>query len=88
MTIKRRLKISVTRIRRQRLEPAGLRAFCPRCAREVETLALSHAAEVLEVAADTLHNLLVAGHLHAIETVSGSLRVCRPSLFPQPQKEN
>ena len=83
MTVKRRLKISVTRICRQRIHAPGIRVFCPHCAREVETLSVAQAAEVLETDTHTLQQFIIGNRVHAIQPVRGSLRVCRDSLFPQ-----
>ena len=81
--MKRRLKMKITTLRQQtiRIPASVVRTHCLICEREVETLAAAHAAEVLEVDADTLSQLIDAGQVHAIETVSGSLRVCQDSLF-------
>lgn len=84
MNVTRRLKITVTR--RRVLRPGGifLRAFCPVCAREVETLACAQAAEVLEIDGQTLAGLIAASRVHTLPTVSGSQRVCQESLFGLP----
>ncbi len=84
MTVRRRLKIIVTQTRRLRVPASGLRAFCPQCAREVETYSVAEAAEVLETDTHTLHQFISGDGIHALPTVSGSWRVCRNSLFPQP----
>ncbi len=77
----RRLKITATKRRLVRYQQPALRAFCPVCAREVETLSATQAAEVLEVAAPRLEQFIAEGLAHAIATVSGSLRICQNSLF-------
>jgi ribosomal protein S20 len=77
----RRLKITATRRRLTRYRQPAFRAFCPVCAREVETLSAAQAAEVLEVAAPQLDQLIAEGLVHAMATVSGSLWVCKNSLF-------
>lgn len=79
----RRIKVTSTRRRSAQFSLVAVRAYCPACAREVETLSQAMAAEVLEVDSPALDGLLAAGLLHAIHTVSGSLRVCRDSLFPK-----
>ena len=76
-----RIKIVVTRRRIVRWRTAELRARCPVCAREVETLACAQAAEVLEIDGEALANLIAAGRVHAIDLVSGGWRICRDSLF-------
>jgi len=79
-------KIRITAIRRRilRYQPPAIRALCPICAREVETLAQSQAADVLEVGRQILDDLIAAGLIHAIRTVNGNLRVCKDSLFAAP----
>jgi hypothetical protein len=47
----------------------------------VETLTRFQAAEILEVEDQVLDALILADHIHAFETVSGSLRICKDSLF-------
>lgn len=77
----RRLIITTTRRRILRLRPLLVCARCPVCGREVETLAQAQAAEVLEINLLRLDALLAEGRIHAIPTVSGSVRICRDSLF-------
>lgn len=81
--MKQRLKVKVTRIRRRRVSvPAVmLHAPCEACQREVETLPRFQAAEILEVEDQVLDALILAGHVHAFVTVSGSLLICKDSLF-------
>jgi predicted site-specific integrase-resolvase len=80
---KRRVRIRIKAASRQvfRLGGQNLRAFCPACGREVETLNMEQAGEILEVGERDLKRLIAAGPVHAIETVSGSIRVCKESLF-------
>jgi hypothetical protein len=75
----RRVKLT-TRRRTWPLQPP-VRAHCPACGREVETLTEGEAAGVLEIDPAALAGLIAAGLVHAIPTVSGSLRVCQVSLF-------
>jgi hypothetical protein len=81
--MRQRLRVKVTRVRRQRISmPAvPLHALCQGCKREVETLTRFQAAEILEVEDQVLDALILAGHVHAFETVSGNLRICKDSLF-------
>ena len=50
----------------------------------METLGQSQAADVLEVGGSILDDMIAAGLIHAILTVSGNLRVCKDSLFAPP----
>jgi hypothetical protein len=77
----RRLKISKTVRRLARYQPPVIRAYCPACAHEVETLSAAHAAEVLEVAPPQLDQFIAEGRVHAIATVSACRRICLDSLF-------
>ncbi len=81
MKVTRRLKITVTQ--RRVLQDAGVfvRAYCPACAREVETLGYAQAAEVLEIDGQALAGLIASGRVHAIALVNGCQRVCQDSLF-------
>jgi len=63
------------------VQPLVVRAHCPVCEREVETLTQKQAAEVLEMNDQTLAGFIAAGQVHAMRTVSGSVRVCKDSLF-------
>lgn len=74
----RSVKITTTHRRSLRL---AIRAHCRGCGREVETLTAAQAAEVLEVDDQTLRSLLAAGRIHVLSTVSGSLLICKDSLF-------
>jgi len=75
--------MKITKVQRQsvRVQPLVVRAHCPVCEREVETLTTAQAEEVLEVNARTLNRFIAEGHVHAIPTVSGTHRVCKDSLF-------
>jgi hypothetical protein len=81
--MKQRLKVKVTRVRRQRISmPAvPLRALCNDCGREVETLNTFQATEILEVEDQVLDALILTRHLHAFVTVSGKLRICKDSFL-------
>lgn len=64
-----------------RAPATAIRARCSACKREVETLTTTQAAMALEVSERTLTGLVAEGRVHAIPTVSGSVRVCKDSLF-------
>lgn len=81
MKLTRYLKITVTRSRLLRLSVIPLRAYCPVCVREVEVLGAAQAAAVLDTDFASFNCLLAAGRLHAIATLSGSLCICKDSLF-------
>ena len=81
MAIKYRVKLTTLRRRSILIKPPTVRANCPVCGREVELLTRRQTAEVLEVGMTALADLLAAGRVHAIPTVSGSLYFCKDSLF-------
>lgn len=76
----RKVKI-ITARRSSWREPPLLRAHCPVCEREVETLTIAQAVEALEISGQMFDGLIAGGLVHAIRTVSGSFRVCKDSLF-------
>jgi len=81
--MKRRLKLTVTEIRRQTIggKTINLRAFCPICGFETERLSLVESAVFLGIEDRMLEGLIVAGEVHAIQTASRNLRVCKNSLL-------
>jgi hypothetical protein len=81
--MKRTRRITITTVERQsvQIQLPEVRAHCPVCKREVETVSQVQAAEVIEVDGPTLDRFIADGHIHGVHTVSGSLRVCKESLF-------
>lgn len=81
--MKRRLKLTITKIRRQvmAMPQAVMFMHCLTCEREVEMLTMTQAAGILNVGEQTLHDLIAAGQVHALHTVSGNSHVCKDSLF-------
>ncbi|MEP7341245.1 MAG: hypothetical protein ABI977_26180 [Acidobacteriota bacterium] len=77
----RRLKITSIKRRIVRCQPLAVRANCPVCAREVNTLDTAQAAIVLDVSPTQFQLMLADATVHALPTVSGSLRICQDSLF-------
>ncbi len=85
--MKRRLKLTVTKIRRQTVSENKLnfRAFCPNCHVTTETLSLDESAKFLEIEKQKLEDLIALGDIHTIFTISESLRICQNSLFKKKQ---
>jgi hypothetical protein len=81
MNRKLTVKITTTRRRKLSLAQTVIRVRCPVCGREVEMLDAAQAAAVLEADAETLSQLVAEGRVHTIESVSGSLRICKDPLF-------
>lgn len=77
----RRITITATRQRTLRWQVFRVRARCPVCAHEVETLSFTQAAEVLEIDGQALAKLIAAGRVHAIALVNNNQRICQDSLF-------
>ena len=78
--LKRKIKMKVVAIDRQTFTFVYPRFHCPVCQLETETLTTGETAKILEVDEQTLTGLIHSGKLHVIQTVSGSLRVCKDSL--------
>jgi len=57
---------------------------CPDCGCEVEMITRAQAAGVLRVDPLTLDRLLADGSVHTIRSLSGSIRICKDSLFVKP----
>lgn len=76
-----RLKITTIRRRLVRVRVMALRARCPVCQREVDTLTPLQTAEVLAVSQPALDGLIANGLIHTMRTVSGSLLICKDSLL-------
>ncbi len=79
--VRRIAKFKITRRRTIELRGIRLRARCPVCESEVETLTTAQAAGALEVDRLTLDRLIADGCIHGIQTVIGNFRVCKNSLF-------
>lgn len=81
--VKRKVKLKIITASRQTIRVLGqsLSAECPFCEREVEMLTGAQAAGILEVDAQTFARLVESGGMHTIQTISGSIRVCKDSLF-------
>ncbi len=76
-------EINVTKIYRQTVaeREINLRAFCPICRFETQMLSLAESALFLEIEDRMLEGLIAVGEVHAIQTTSGSLCICKNSLF-------
>lgn len=77
----RRIIITTTRRRTLRVQLTLISAHCPVCDCEVDTLARSQAAEVLEVDATALDEMIASGLLHTIQPLNSDPRICKDSLF-------
>jgi len=60
---------------------SALHVFCADCNREVQMLTSRQAAEVLETSRQQLEELVGAGKVHAVRTVSGGSLICNESLI-------
>ncbi len=83
--MKRRLIMTITRIRRQIIttQATSARVRCPACGREVETLSEAQAVELLTIAGRSLDDPTASSQAHAIQTVGDGLRVCKDCIFAQ-----
>jgi len=78
-----KVTVKITRVRQRVIQSRGSvqRHRCRLCQREVEMLTAVEALRVLEIDHQTLAGLIGDGSVHAIESVSGNLWVCKESLF-------
>ena len=83
--MKKRLKMTITTVRRQTIASAAdaLRLACPVCKREVEMVTNAQAISILGIDHQTLGHLVAAGQVHTVQAVSGNIRICKDSLFPR-----
>jgi hypothetical protein len=83
--MERSLKVTIKKVRRRsiRVPLFVVRAQCPICGQYVEAVTLAEAGAVLEVDVLTVNQLVADGQVHALNTASGGLRVCKDSLFVQ-----
>jgi hypothetical protein len=81
--MKRRVKLTIHSLRRRTLAASDIAqsTHCAACGHEVELLSRTQAAGILEVEEPAVDMLLQSGHLHAIETIIGSRKICKDSLF-------
>ena len=83
--MKQKVKVKIIAVRRTlritAVEGFTWRAPCPACGREVETFNREQAGEILEIGDLELSEMVAAGRVHAIQTASGNIRVCKDSLF-------
>ena len=81
--MKRKVRVTITKVHRQTFAvPVTFpQASCYVCGREVEALSKTEASEILEVDVQALETLIIVGRVHPIETASGSVRLCKDSLF-------
>lgn len=81
--MRRRVRLKITAASRETVREAAprLSGLCAMCRREVCMVTEAEAAGILRVDAAALESLVAAGSVHAVRTVSGSLWVCRDSLF-------
>jgi len=77
--MKERLKMKITTVRRLSLiPPAELRLRCPVCEREVEMVTCDEAIRILGRDPEAVSEMVAA---HSVRTISGSMWVCKDSLF-------
>ncbi len=78
----RKIKFTITKVRKQTIEWTKANViFCPVCGSEAESLTAAESIRFLEIENQTLDCLIHSGVIHAIETASGNLRVCKNSLL-------
>jgi len=79
--MERILKVTITRVRRCRIEVTLARGRCAVCRQQVEAIPAAQAIEILEARGLNLDELLAAGVVHPIQTPGPDLWVCKDSLI-------
>ena len=80
--MKRKARLIITRILRETtIQERASNAFCQICGHETEMLTAAESAAFLETDTRKLNELITHGKIHAIETVTGNLRICKKSLL-------
>jgi hypothetical protein len=78
-----KVTVKITRVRQRVIQTYEIaqRHHCQTCQREVVMLTSVEASRVLEIDHQMLAGLIGEGRIHAIESASGKLWVCKESLF-------
>jgi hypothetical protein len=63
----------------------SVRAWCPRCAAEVEMIALENAGVISNLDRPALEEWLNSGNLHLSQAADGSVLICLNSLLARAQ---
>ena len=79
--MKRRLKLTMTKVRRQTVVSTQTQQFCSACGSVAETLSPEEAAEALNVSVLRLCELLAIGEIHIEPVADGTLAVCKRQAF-------
>lgn len=64
---------------------SSIRAWCPRCAAEVEMITLDHAGVISNLDQTQLQEWLESEELHRLKAADGSSLACLPSLLARMQ---
>lgn len=78
--MERSVKVTITRVRRWRIEVPLMWERCAVCRQQVEVIPAALAIEMLKARGLNLDELLQAGVVHPIQTLGGGLWVCKESL--------
>jgi len=78
-----KVTVKITRVRTRviRSFETVQRHHCQSCQRDVVILTSVEASRILEIDHQRMAGLIVDGRIHAIESASGALWICRESLF-------
>jgi hypothetical protein len=79
--MQRSIKVKIIQVRRRLIHLPGIRGRCAVCRRQVEIMPEAQAIEILQVGSHVFDEQLAEGMIHAIQTVSGNLWICKDSLF-------
>jgi excisionase family DNA binding protein len=76
-----KLKITTTRKKTISISISANRAFCAACRCEAQVITYTQAAQLLEMSQSQIEQLIAAGKLHAVRTVSSEVWICKDSLI-------
>jgi hypothetical protein len=74
-------RLQTTKMHMQTIKVQISRLRCPVCERDVGMVSRAQATGILEIDSPTFDRLLAVGCIHTVQTVSGTIRICKDSLF-------
>ena len=78
-----KVRITTTSKRTINLSLSANRVFCSNCNQEVQALTSRQAGALLGTSHRQLHDLLVAGGVHAVTTAGQDMWICKDSLISE-----
>ncbi|MBS1797444.1 MAG: hypothetical protein JSS81_26715 [Acidobacteria bacterium] len=78
--MRRRLKVTITKIRTRTGSASGFEVFCPVCGGQTETLSIEESARLLAAGRERLEEMIAARLVHTVSIAGAPRRVCVNSL--------